>query len=86
MNEYEKILKALGNRRRLAIVKCLKTKKRVTVGEIARSIKLSFKSTSRHLGVLSSIDILDREYDRLSVFYSLSPKLPVLVQKVVSVL
>ena len=86
MKQYEKILKALANKRRLEILKYLKNKKRASVGEIARSIKLSFKSTSRHLSVLSAIDIFEKEYDRLNIFYSMSPRLPTLVQRVISLL
>ena len=86
MRQYEKILKAFANKRRLEIVKFLKEKKRATVGEISGGIKLSFKSTSRHLAVLSSIDIFEKEYDRLSIFYSLSAKLPNLVRKIISFL
>lgn len=82
--QCEKILKALANKRRLEIIKCLMEKKRATVGEIAHSIKLSFKSTSRHLSILFSIDILEREYNRLSVFYSFSSALPSLVKKILS--
>ncbi len=31
------------------------------MGEIANDIKLSFKSTSRHLSILSSADLLEKE-------------------------
>ena len=68
----EKTLKAIANRRRLAIAKFLKDNGASSVGEIAREIKLSFKSTSRHLGLLSAADIVDREQKGLTVFYFLS--------------
>lgn len=70
--ELEKIFKALANRRRLLILNFLKKKKRANVGEIAEAIKLSFKSTSRHLNVLTSAGILDKEQSSLYVFYSFS--------------
>lgn len=70
--ELEKIFKALANRRRLLILNFLKKKKRANVGEIAEAIKLSFKSTSRHLNVLISAGILDKEQSSLYVFYSFS--------------
>ena len=69
MKEYEKTLKALANRRRLQIIKYLKDKKQGTVTEIAGHIKLSFKSTSKHLAVLFSAGILDKEQKSLSMFY-----------------
>ena len=74
MREYEKILKALANKRRLQIVKFLKEKKEANVGEIADHIKLSFKATSKHLAVLSGADIVEKEQRSLSAFYSLVPK------------
>ncbi|MEK7566911.1 MAG: metalloregulator ArsR/SmtB family transcription factor [Patescibacteria group bacterium] len=67
----EKVLKALANRRRLNIVKYLKKEKEATVGDIAEAIKLSFKSTSRHLAVLSAADIVDKEQRGLGVWYRL---------------
>ena len=70
--ELERMFKALANRRRLAILSFLKKKKQANVGEISEVIKLSFKSTSRHLGVLASAGILDKEQNSLYVNYSLS--------------
>lgn len=74
MKELEKIIKAFANRRRLAILRYLKRNKEAMVGEIAEEINLSFKSTSRHLVVLASADILDKEQRRLEAWYFLSSK------------
>ena len=52
IKEAEKILKALANARRLAIVKYLRKEKEATVGDIAEAIKLSFKATSKHLDLV----------------------------------
>ena len=68
----EKILKALANQRRLAILKFLKSKKEASVGDIASEINLSVKATSKHLYILSSIDILEKEKRSLQIFYKLS--------------
>ncbi len=68
--EIERIMKALANHRRLLILWYLKDKKEATVGEIAEHLKLSFKSTSRHLSVFSSADILDKKQIGLNVIYS----------------
>jgi DNA-binding transcriptional ArsR family regulator len=72
MKEYEKILKALANGRRLQILKYLKTKKNASVTDISSHIKLSLKSTSRHLAVLFTANMVDREQKNLLVFYFLS--------------
>lgn len=72
IKDYEKIFKALANRRRLEIIKHMRQKKAVNVGGIANHIKLSFKSTSRHLAVLLAANILEKEQRSLTVFYSLA--------------
>lgn len=70
--ELERVLKALANKRRLAIISFLRKRKEANVGEIAEAIHLSIKSTSRHLTVLSGADILDREQRSSEVFYKVS--------------
>ena len=72
MRELEKTLKALANKRRLTILKYLKIKNRATVGDIADEIDLSFKATSKHLGILSALDILEKNQQSLNMFYSLA--------------
>lgn len=86
MKELEKNLKALANARRLAIIRYLLRKKKATVGDIAEEIKLSFKSTSRHLAVLSGAGILAREQVGLEVFNSLSEDRHPLVSDVLKLL
>lgn len=82
MKNYERILKALANRRRLAILRYLQNKKEARVTEIAYKIKLSFKATSRHLQQLAAVDILEREQRSLDVFYRISGNLPPPVKSV----
>ncbi len=76
MKELYRILRVLGNKRRLAILKYLKKAKEASVGDIAKEINLSFKATSRHLGILTAFDILDKEQRSLMVFYKLSSTMP----------
>jgi len=70
--EFERILKALANRRRLAIIQHLKKHREATVGDIAEIIGLSLKATSKHLGILFAADIVEREQRSLQMWYSLS--------------
>lgn len=72
MKELERVLKALANKRRLQILKYLKRNREANVSEIAGEIKLSFKSTSRHLSVLAATDIVDKEQRSLQMFYRLA--------------
>ncbi|OGY59834.1 MAG: hypothetical protein A3B23_00280 [Candidatus Colwellbacteria bacterium RIFCSPLOWO2_01_FULL_48_10] len=86
MKDIEKVLKALANKRRLGILALLKRKDGLSVGDIAREIKLSLKSTSRHLAVLASVAILDKEQVSLNVFYKLPPNPHKLVRYVLTIL
>ncbi len=83
MKEYERILKALANRRRLAIVALLKKRNEATVGDIAENIKLSLTSTSKHLNMLARVDILDKRQRSLEVFYFLGRKIPAIAQPII---
>lgn len=83
MKELEKPLKALANRRRLAILKYLKQNREASVGEIAGAIKLSLRATSKHLGLLAAADILDKEQRSLAVYYHLAHPLPRTAQAVI---
>jgi DNA-binding transcriptional ArsR family regulator len=86
MKELEKPLKALANRRRLAILVYLKKNRHASVGEIAGAIKLSFRSTSKHLAVLSAADIVDREQKSLNMFYRISATVPPIVKRILEML
>ncbi|MBP6905035.1 MAG: winged helix-turn-helix transcriptional regulator [Candidatus Pacebacteria bacterium] len=82
----EKILKALANKRRLSILKYLKSKPRASVGTIAGAIKLSFKSTSKHLSVLANVELLEKEQVGLTVYYKVKRSHASLQQQLRSIL
>ena len=84
MKELEKTLKALANRRRLAILTHLKGRKEATVGDIAAAIKLSFRATSKHLGILAAAEIVEREQRSLNVYYRLAAPQKPLVRSVLN--
>ncbi len=84
--ELEKILKALANKRRIAIIGLIKNYKEASVGDIAEKIKLSFKSTSRHIGILLSADILEREQKGPQAYYRISPDIPELARRIISLI
>lgn len=81
--ELERILKALANRRRLMIISFLRKEKEGNVSSIAEAIHLSVKSTSRHLAVLSGVDLLDREQRSSEVFYKVSVYIPDVFQQLI---
>jgi DNA-binding transcriptional ArsR family regulator len=83
IKQLEKVLKGLANRRRLAIIKLLIKERELAVAEIARRIKLSFTSTSKHLGILRQLDIVDRRQESLTVYYRLADPLPYIIRQLV---
>ena len=86
MKKLEKTLKALANRRRLAILAYLKRLGEAKVGAVAQEIGLSIKATSRHLVLLSRAGIVEREQRGLEAFYSLADRQETVVECVASVL
>ena len=86
MIKLDKLLKATANKRRLAILKYLKTAREATVGDIAESIKLSFKATSKHLKILDDVDIVEKEQRSKQVYYCLSGNQNSLVKHLLSIL
>ncbi len=86
MKDIEKQMKALANARRLSILKYLKKRKEATVGSISAEIRLSFKSTSRHLGVLYAADILEKEQRSLEIYYRLAKHLHPATKHVITIL
>ena len=71
--KLEGIIKAVANRRRLAILAYLKQKKEAAVWDIAQQIKLSVKATSQHLRILRASDLVVWEQKSLEVFYRPAP-------------
>jgi len=84
MQSLEKQLKAVANRRRLAIIKFLHKSAGSSVGDIAAEIKLSFRSTSRHLAVLRAADIVESSQVSQNVFYKLAAPRSSIVSLVLS--
>lgn len=86
MKDLEKNLKVLANRRRLAILRYLKKRREASVRQIADEIRLSIKATSKHMGILAAVDMLEKEQRSLNVFYSLALKLKPEVKRIIELL
>ena len=86
MKDLERSLKALANRRRLAILKYLKRTGEAPVGDIAQEINLSFKATSKHLCVLGTCNILERNQRSSQMFYRLASSQHPAAQRILSLL
>lgn len=71
MRKMAKIFKALGNERRLTILKILSRRRFLSVNQIADGLRLSVRSTSKHLLILEAVGLVSRRQRRSKVFYSL---------------
>lgn len=76
VTDLERELKALANRRRLAIIMLLRRRKEANVGEIANVIHLSFTSTSKHLTMLERVGFVEKEQRSLNMFYRIATHPP----------
>ncbi len=86
LKALERVLKALANKRRLAMLRFLKKTGEANVTEIAEEIKLSVKSTSRHLSVLFSADVVERDQRSLEVYYRCAPPVLSVIKHTMSIL
>ena len=86
MKDLERTIKALANKRRLAILRYLKSGGEASVGNIAAEIRLSFRSTSKHLGVLAAADIVEKDQRSLQIFYKIAPSQKPAAKYIISLL
>lgn len=72
MRNLTKTYKALANERRLKILNILLEEGELNVSDIASRIRLSHRSTSKHLILLEKAGFLKYRYVALHCFYSLN--------------
>jgi DNA-binding transcriptional ArsR family regulator len=82
MKENERVLKALANRRRLALVIRLKHQTEASVGELAAFLRVTFPTASKHLAILGAAEIVEYERRSLQVFYRLAADMPVVAKAI----
>ncbi|MFH1866934.1 MAG: metalloregulator ArsR/SmtB family transcription factor [Patescibacteria group bacterium] len=70
-SNLERIFKVLASKRRLAIIQLLSKKEEMSVGDIADTIKLSLKATSKHLIILRQARFIEREQKKFVGLYSM---------------
>jgi len=68
---------------RLKIIALLADRMPLTVTEIADELGISFRATSRHLLLLSSLDILVSQGKDGHVYYGYNSSMPVDIKKIV---
>jgi len=70
------VFKTLANINRIKIIKLLKKNDKLAVHQIAKKLKISVPSTSRHLILLNDLDVLNFEGKSNQVFYSINSEMP----------
>lgn len=76
VKRWTQIFKAFGNPNRVLIVKILSKGAKMNVGDIAGKLKISVKATSKHLIILSNLDVLNSVGQHNHVFYELNSDIP----------
>lgn len=75
--ELMKILKALANEKRFAILKCLRKDKELSVGDLAEATGSPFRSVSRELSVLRRANLVRSKNHYSTRLYSVNiPNFP----------
>lgn len=72
LKRWTVIFRVLANINRLKIITILANSQSRSVGELAREINISLKSTSKHLIILKNLDILEAQGKQGHVHYSLN--------------
>lgn len=73
INGY-KVLKALGNKKRMQILYSLQNKE-MSVGELEKIVNLSQSALSQHLAVLRKEDIVKTRRSAQTIYYSIKNEL-----------
>ena len=77
------IFKAMGDELRLASLMLIRAEKRLCVCELTAALDIPQPKASRHLGVLRAAGLLDAERQGQWIYYSLNPRLPHWVLRII---
>lgn len=73
MKQWTKIFKALANENRLSILRLLGKEKELPVRTICSKLDLGVKLVSKHLSILSHMNLVEGQGKLGSVYYKLHP-------------
>lgn len=74
--ELRKIFRIFDNNHRLSILRLLKMKRELSVGQIADHLEVPFNTISKNVLLLAKSGILARRYDTPFVLYKISNSAP----------
>ena len=85
LKKWATIFRGLGNQNRLHILQLLDRNGPMSVTELSDELEISFKNTSRNLGILGALDFVEFEGRKDRVYYSLSTRLTGEIKKLLRV-
>ena len=84
MKRWTQIFKALANTNRLHIIKILAKSKPLNVSDMSEKLNISLKATSKHLILLSNLDVLESKGKNGHIWYFLNPDMQNDIKKAIS--
>ena len=73
--QWATIFRGLGNPNRLKILRILSRRDKISVSELAAELDITLKNTSRNLGILLNLDLVEFQGKHDRVYYSLNSRL-----------
>ncbi len=84
--ELEKILKAVASKRRIEILRFIRAKREISVGDIAEEVRISIKAASKHLRVLYIAGFVEREQQGALALYRIADDIPETARKTLALI
>lgn len=72
VKDWAMVFRCFGNYNRLRILQLLKENDKLSVTQLSDELDISFKNTSRNLGILKHLGLVEAEGKRDRVYYSLN--------------
>lgn len=82
VRSIEKLYKAVANKRRLVILQILSRQSGLSVMDLAAKLKLTFRSTSKHLQLLAAEGLVEPKSSGKFVLYQISSELELAQRRV----
>ncbi|TSA45335.1 ArsR family transcriptional regulator [bacterium] len=75
LRQWGTVFRGLGNPNRLKILKLLSQNDKLSVSELADELDITLKNTSRNLGILLNLDLVEFRGKHDRVYYSVNSRL-----------
>ncbi len=86
LKQWATVFRGLGNQNRLQILEMLTKAKSMSVSELSEKLHITLKNTSRNLGILLNLDLVEFQGRNNRVYYNLNPRITEDIARVLKVL